>query len=442
MFSKIKQDKPKEFQNVKSIGISGQMHGATVLDINNNILHPCILWNDTRSMKQCIEMKKKFPQLQEESGNIAMPGFTAPKILWLKENKKEVFEKIYKILLPKDYLRFKLSGSYFSDMSDASGTLWLNVKQRKWSESLLNLTDLTTDNMPELVEGSDPTSYVENKLAKEIGFDNKVIIAGGAGDQAAGAAGSGVVFPSQSVISLGTSGVYFSPTENFSSNTDEAVHSFCHCVPNTWHHMSVMLSATNCLDWICTITNSDINSVLKLVEEFCSNDLTENNAPYFLPYLSGERTPHNSADIRAAFHQINTSTSKAAILYSVLEGVTFGIKDGFQAVEKINKNTNETYIVGGGSKSNFWANLVGSAINKTIIVGEDSNLGPSLGVARLAMMATKNFTSKDVFKKMPIRKETNVDKKLLEILNKRYAVWSEIVSTNLIIADKLTINKE
>jgi len=327
-------------------------------------------------------------------------------------------------------------------MSDASGTLWLNVRQRKWSESLLNLTDLTTENMPELVEGSDPTPYVENKLAKEIGFDNKVIIAGGAGDQAAGAAGSGVVFPSQSVISLGTSGVYFSPTENFSSNTDEAVHSFCHCVPNTWHHMSVMLSATNCLDWICSITNSDINSVLKLVEEFCSNDLTENNAPYFLPYLSGERTPHNSADIRAAFHQINTSTTKAAFLYSVLEGVAFGIKDGFQAVEKINKNTNETYIVGGGSKSNFWANLVGSAINKTIIVGEDSNLGPSLGVARLAMMATKNFTSKDVFKKMPIRKETNVDKKLLEILNKRYAVWSEIVSTNLIIADKLTINKE
>ena len=440
-FLKIKQDKPKEFYSVRSIGISGQMHGATVLDRNNNILHPCILWNDTRSMKQCVEMEKNYPQLQEESGNIAMPGFTAPKILWLKENKKEVFDKIYKILLPKDYLRFKLSGSYFSDMSDASGTLWLNVRQRKWSDSLLNLTDLTIENMPELVEGTAPTPCVENKLAKEIGFDNKVIIAGGAGDQAAGAAGSGVVYPSQSVISLGTSGVYFSPIENFSSNTDEAVHSFCHCVPNTWHHMSVMLSATNCLDWICTITSLDIGTALKLAEEFCSNDLTENNAPYFLPYLSGERTPHNSADIRAAFHQINTSTSKAAILYSVLEGVTFGIKDGFKAVEAINKNTDETYIVGGGSRSDFWTNLVGSAINKSIIIGEDSNLGPSLGAARLAMMATKNFAGKDVFKKMPIRKEINIDKKLSEILNKRYAVWSEIVSTNLTIAGKLKIIK-
>ena len=184
-FSKIKQDKPKEFNCVGSIGISGQMHGATVLDRNNNVLHPCILWNDTRSMKQCIEMEKNYPQLQAESGNIAMPGFTAPKILWLKENKKEVFDKIYKILLPKDYLRFKLSGSYFSDMSDSSGTLWLDVKQRKWSDALLNLTDLTTENMPELVEGSEPTPCIKNKLAKEIGFDNKVIIAGGAGDQAA-----------------------------------------------------------------------------------------------------------------------------------------------------------------------------------------------------------------------------------------------------------------
>ena len=320
------------------------MHGATVLDRNNNVLHPCILWNDTRSMKQCVEMEKNYPQLQKESGNIAMPGFTAPKILWLKENKKSVFDKIYKILLPKDYLRFRLSSSYFSDMSDASGTLWLDVKQRKWSDGLLNLTDLTTENMPELVEGSEPTPCVENKLAKEIGFDNKVIIAGGAGDQAAGAAGSGVVYPSQSVISLGTSGVYFSPIENFSSNTDEAVHSFCHCVPDTWHHMSVMLSATNCLDWVCNTTNLDIGTALKLAEEFCSNDLTENNAPYFLPYLSGERTPHNSADIRAAFHQINTSTCKAAVIYSVLEGVTFGIKDGFNAVESINKNTDETYI--------------------------------------------------------------------------------------------------
>ncbi len=438
----LKSKKPKEFTETISIGISGHMHGATLIDNSGNVIRPCILWNDTRSMKECIEMKNIYPDLEEESGNLAMPGFTAPKILWIKKNEPEVFKKIFKVLLPKDYLRLILSGDFYTDMSDASGTLWFNVKKRSWSAELLNTTSLNIENMPKLVEGSETSTYVVKSLAKEIGFKKNVIIAGGAGDQAAGAAGAGVINSNQSVISLGTSGVYFSPTGSYSFNTREAVHSFCHCVPNTWHHMSVMLSATNCLDWICTITSSDIGTALKLAEEFCSNDLTENNAPYFLPYLSGERTPHNSADIRAAFHQINTSTSKAAIIYSVLEGVTFGIKDGFKAVEAINKNTDETYIVGGGSKSDFWSNLVGSAINKSIIIGEDSNLGPSLGAARLAMMATKNFASKDVFKKMPIRKETNVDKKLSEILSKRYSVWSEIVSTNLTIPSKLKIKRE
>ena len=231
--SKIKHDKAKEFSAVKSLSISGQMHGATLIGNDNEVLHPCILWNDTRSMKQCFDMEKKFISLREISGNIAMPGFTAPKILWLKENKTQIFKKINKVLLPKDYLRFRLSGTFYTDMSDASGTLWLNVKERKWSRELLDLTDLSVDNMPELVEGNEPTCIIEKKLSNQIGFDNEVIIAGGAGDQAAGAVGSGVIKPSQSVISLGTSGVYFSPTENFISNTKKAVHSFCHCIPKT-----------------------------------------------------------------------------------------------------------------------------------------------------------------------------------------------------------------
>ena len=439
-FTKIRKQKQKEFEAVESLSISGQMHGATLIDKNLNLLRNCILWNDTRSMKECFEMKKKFPNLEKESGNLAMPGFTAPKILWIKKNEPEVFRRIFKVLLPKDYLRFKLSGDFYTDMSDASGTLWFNVKKRNWSNSLLDITSMSIDNMPELVEGSSISTYVNHSLALKIGFKKKVIIAGGAGDQAAGAAGSGVINANQSVISLGTSGVYFSPTENYSFNTKEAVHSFCHCIPDTWHHMSVMLSATNCLDWVCNILELNIEKAFQIIEEFCFDNLKENNSPYFLPYLSGERTPHNNANIRGSFHQINTSTSKAAILYSVLEGITFGIKNGFEAVEAINKKTIETYIVGGGSKSGFWTNFISSAINKKIIIGEDSNLGPSLGAARLAMMATKNFSNEYVFKKMPIKKETIIDKKLLNILNKRYENWLEIVSTNLKIADKLNIN--
>ena len=436
-FKKIRQQKPKEFEIVDSLAISGQMHGATLIDKNFNVLRNCILWNDTRSMKECIEMTSIYPNIEEESGNLAMPGFTAPKILWIKKNEPEIFKKIYKILLPKDYLRFRLSGDFVTDMSDASGTLWLNVKNRNWSSDLLNLTSISLDNMPKLVEGSECSTYVDKKLAKKIGFKSNVIIAGGAGDQAAGAAGSGVIHFNQSVISLGTSGVYFSPSVNYSSNAKKAVHSFCHCLPNTWHHMSVMLSATNCIDWISNTLGLNINKSFEHIEDYCLNILQENNTPYFLPYLSGERTPHNNSNIRGSFHQINTSTTKSAMLYAVLEGVTFGIKNGYEIIEEINNKTEETYIVGGGSKSEFWANFISSAINKKIIIGEDSNLGPSLGVARLAMMATNNFSKKEVFKKMPIKKETHINEQLSNILDKRYKKWLEIVSTNLQIADKL-----
>ena len=439
-FEKIKQEKPKEFEIVQSLAISGQMHGATLIDKNYNILRNCILWNDTRSMNECIEMTSIYPNIEEESGNIAMPGFTAPKILWIKKYEPEIFKKIYKVLLPKDYLRFRLSGDFFTDMSDASGTLWFNVKNRNWSSDLINLTSLSEDNMPKLVEGTECSTYIDKKVANKFGFKNDVIIAGGAGDQAAGAAGSGVIYSNQSVISLGTSGVYFSPTDDYSSNAQKAVHSFCHCIPNTWHHMSVMLSATNCLDWLCNTLSIDIKTALQNIEELSLNDSNFENLPFFLPYLSGERTPHNNANIRGSFHLINTSTSKEALLYSVLEGITFGIKNGFEIVEEINQSTTETYLVGGGSKSNFWANLLSAAINKQIIIGEDSNLGPSLGVARLAMISTNHFSNKDVFKKMPIKKETSIDERLSNILNKRYKTWTEIVSTNLKIADKLFIN--
>ena len=341
------------------------------------------------------------------------------------------------MLLPKDYLRYRLSNTYYTEMSDASGTLWLNVKQRNWSEGLLSLTDLSKDHMPSLAEGSDATATVNKKLANEIGFDNEVIIAGGAGDQAAGAIGSGVVYPSQSVISLGTSGVYFSPTENFISNTNQAVHSFCHCLPGTWHHMSVMLSATNCLDWISKMFNLSIGESVKKAEDYSNNNFEINATPYFLPYLTGERTPHNNSYLRGSLHKLSTSTSVDAIIYSVIEGISFGIKDGFEAVHSVSPKNNQTYLVGGGSKSIFWADLITSALNQTIIVGEDSALGPALGVARLAMLATKDFKKEEIIKSMPIQKEYNVSEALFERLDRRYQAWKEIVVANKLIAKNL-----
>tara|TARA_B100000029_G_scaffold153785_1_gene149027 strand:- start:5646 stop:7127 length:1482 start_codon:yes stop_codon:yes gene_type:complete len=436
-FNKIKSEKPKEFSAVQSLGISGQMHGATLIDKNNKVLRPCILWNDTRSINQCIEMEKSYPDIRNESGNVVMPGFTAPKILWIKENEKEIFKKIYKVLLPKDYLRYRLSNSYYTDMSDASGTLWLNVAERKWSDKLLGLTELSKNNMPSLVEGNEKTSVIDKKLANSIGFKNEVIIAGGAGDQAAGAAGSGVINSSQSVISLGTSGVYFSPTDDFVTNTNQAVHSFCHCVPNTWHHMSVMLSATNCIDWICKILNITIDSSIKKIEDYSKNKFNEHSTPYFLPYLTGERTPHNSAYLRGSFHLLDTSASHEAILYSVLEGISFGIKDGYESVHAISQKSDEIYLVGGGSKNFFWANLLSSLLNQDILIGENSNMGPALGVARLAMLATKEYEKKEVIKSMNIIKEIKKNDIMLDRLDKRYKKWKEIVNINLPIAKKL-----
>ena len=216
---------PKEYRATKAIGISGQMHGATLIDKNNKVLRPCILWNDTRSFKECLEIEKNYPKLHEESGNLAMPGFTSPKLLWIKKNETEIFNKIHKVLLPKDYLRLRFTGSYFSEMSDASGTLWLDTKKRKWSENLLNLSNLKLQQMPELVEGTDPTDYLSNKIKNDFGFDNDIIIAGGAGDQAAGAFGSGVVYSNQSMISLGTSGVYFSPSDQTTSQINRVIES-------------------------------------------------------------------------------------------------------------------------------------------------------------------------------------------------------------------------
>ena len=436
-FEKLKKGFPKEYRATQSIGISGQMHGATLIDKNNTVLRPCILWNDTRSMSQCIEIEKRYPLISEESGNIAMPGFTAPKILWIKKHEPDIFNKIHKILLPKDYLRFKLTGSYFTDMSDASGTLWLNVKKRKWSENLLEATSVKKKHMPELVEGNESSSFLSSEMKNELGFQNNVILAGGAGDQAAGAAGSGVIYSHQSMISLGTSGVYFSPTSKFSSNTNQAVHSFCHCLPNTWHHMSVMLSATNCLNWICSVHGLTITEGISQAKKFFKQNFKINSTPYFLPYLSGERTPYNNPYLKGSFHHLNTSTSLESMIYAVIEGISFGIKDGFEAVHAVSYKSEEIYLVGGGSKSDFWAGIISSVLNQNIKVGEDSELGPALGVARLAMLATNNYKQLEVMKNIKTKQEFVPSEQLLNQLQKRYNSWKEIAIANESIAKKI-----
>ena len=429
--AELKKQKSKEFSNTISIGISGHMHGATIIDDQGKVIRPCILWNDTRAFKECEEFENQDFDVRNISGNIAMPGFTAPKINWLIKNESENFKKISKVLLPKDYLRYYLTGEFFSDMSDASGTLWMDIMKRQWSEQLLAISKLNINHMPKLVEGNQEAGMLSSKLKEKFDFNKNVIVVGGAGDNAASAAGLGVVEENQSFISLGTSGVFFTPTSNFLMNTKDAVHSFCHCLPNKWHLMSVMLSASNCLDWICSLTGNNIADALKNIENYSSNLENIFNAPYFLPYLSGERTPHNDPHARGSFHYLKTTTDKSAMQYAVLEGISFGIFDGFNSIQSVNQKFDDIFVVGGGSKSSYWLNLLSSILNRKLSICEQSEFGAALGVARLAMFADKQVEDKNsIIKKINIKKSFQPSEKNISSLEKRYLIWKELYPNN------------
>ena len=436
-FEALKLKKPKEFSQTISIGISGHMHGATLIDKDGNVIRPCILWNDTRSHQECEEFEKQNFDVRSISGNITMPGFTAPKINWIKNNEIDNFKKIFKVLLPKDYLRFVLTGEFFSEMSDASGTLWLDIKKRKWSNQLLSCSHLEEKHMPTLVEGNEETGILKRNLKDRFNFINDVKVVGGAGDNAAAATGMGIINENQSFISLGTSGVFFTPTENCLSNIGDAVHSFCHCLPNKWHLMSVMLSASNSLDWICSVTNTPITDTLNNIENFYSDNFLVNNSSYFLPYLSGERTPHNDPYIRGSFHSINTSTNATDLQYAVIEGVSFGILDGVNSILKVNKNFENIIMVGGGSKSSFWIKLLSTLLKRKLSVCDQSEYGAALGVSRLAMYADKDVPNKNIIKDIVVSREFEPQEEKIELLLKRYKIWKDIYHSNKKIASSL-----
>ncbi len=437
-FEALKLKKPNEFSQTVSLGISGHMHGATLIDKDGNVIRPCILWNDTRSHQECEEFEKQNFDVRSISGNITMPGFTAPKINWIKNNEIDNFRKIFKVLLPKDYLRFILTGEFFSEMSDASGTLWLDIKHRKWSNKLLSCSFLEEKHMPNLVEGNELTGYLKKELKDKFNFNNNVKVVGGAGDNAAAATGMGITNKNQSFISLGTSGVFFTPTESFLSNTGDAVHSFCHCLPNKWHLMSVMLSTSNCLDWICAVTSTSIAETFNNVEKFYTDEDTINNSSYFLPYLSGERTPHNDPHIRGSFHSIKTTTNATDLQYAVIEGVSFGILDGVNSILKVNDNFDNIYMVGGGSKSSFWIELLASLLNRKLSVCDQSEFGAALGVARLAMFQDDTINKKEkIVSEIKISKIYEPKKNNIDILLRRYAIWKDLYNSNNKIAQNL-----
>ncbi|MTI42046.1 xylulokinase [Roseibium hamelinense] len=382
-FDALKKNHPKELAAVKAIGLSGQMHGATLIGADGKSLRPCILWNDGRSASQAKALELAEPGFNSIGGNRLMPGFTAPKLQWVRENEPLVFEKIKKVLLPKDYVRFKLTGEYASDMSDSSGTLWLDIKKRAWCNSLLEATGLTAEHMPELAEGTDETGRLRPDLCQEWGFRSAPIVAGGASDNAAAACGIGAAQDGQGFVSLGTSGVVFVANDRFSPNVSGGVHAFCHALPETWHQMGVVLSAADSLNWLAGVLR---RSASDLADEV---GLISNPArSMFLPYLAGERTPHNDVDIRAGFLGLSHDSTETELVHAVMDGVAFALKDCLEALKRAGTQVDQLVAVGGGSRSIGWVRIIANAMGIPIHVLSGVNLGAALGAARLAMAAS------------------------------------------------------
>jgi xylulokinase len=380
----LKASHPKQLAAVKGIGLSGHMHGATLLGAGDEVLRPCILWNDTRSHKEAAALDAD-PRFRKISGNIVFPGFTAPKLAWVKANEPKIFAQVRKVLLPKDYLRLWLTGEHISEMSDSAGTSWLDTGARRWSAKLLAATDLDESHMPALVEGTDAGGNLRGALSARWGMSGDVVVAGGAGDNAASAIGMGTVSEGRAFVSLGTSGVLFAANASYLPNPESAVHTFCHALPNTWHQMGVILSATDSLNWLSNITGKDAQH---LTEELGDTPSGPGKA-VFLPYLSGERTPHNDAAIRGAFAGLGHESGRAALTQAVVEGVAFALRDNLEALRAAGTELTRVTAIGGGSRSRFWLKTIANTLGLSVDIPADGDFGAAFGAARLGLIAAE-----------------------------------------------------
>lgn len=379
----------KDFDKTKVGGISfgGQMHGLVMLDKDDNVIRPAILWNDGRSAKQCNYLNNVIgkEKLSEYTANIAFAGFTAPKILWVKENEPENFKLINKIMLPKDYIAYKLTGIHSTDMSDASGMLLLDVKNRQWSKEMLEICGIDESVMPKLYESYEVTGTLSQKAAQETGLPQSVKIIAGAGDNAAAAVGTGTVGGGKCNISLGTSGTVFVSQDSFSVDSNNALHSFAHS-DGKYHLMGCMLSAASCNKWWLEdiLKTKDYEGSQKYI-----TTLGENNV-FFLPYLMGERSPHNDPNARGMFIGMSMNTTKSDMTQAVLEGVAFALRDSVEVARSLGIEIMRSTICGGGAKSPLWCKIIANVMNMEIVTLEKEE-GPAFGGAILAAVGCGEY---------------------------------------------------
>ncbi|KXB58478.1 xylulokinase [Lachnoanaerobaculum saburreum] len=376
-------------EKIAGISFGGQMHGLVILDKDDNVLRPAILWNDGRSTEETDYLNNVIgkEKLSKLTANIAFAGFTAPKILWVKNNEPEIFEKIAKIMLPKDYISYMLSGNFSTDYSDASGMLLLDVKNKKWSKEMIDICSISEDMLPKLYESYEPVGDIKPELAKELGLNEGIKIVAGAGDNAAAAIGTATVGEGACNISLGTSGTVFISSKNFGVDNFNALHSFAHADGN-YHLMGCMLSAASCNKWW-------MEEILK-TKDFAKeqnniDNLGENNV-FFLPYLMGERSPHNDPDAAGTFIGMRMDTKREDMTLAVFEGVTFALRDSLEVARSLGIKIEKTMICGGGAKSPLWKRLVANILNVEVDVPM-SEEGPGFGAAILAAVGCGEYES-------------------------------------------------
>lgn len=374
---------------IKGIGCGGQMHGLVALDDNDKVIRPAILWNDGRTSEEVDFLNNKIGKsvLSERTANIAFAGFTAPKILWMKKNEPDLFEKINKIMLPKDYINYKLTGVHSCDYSDASGMLLLDVEKKCWSNEMLAVCEINKSVMPALYESYDVIGNVKKDVAEMLGFGDNVKCVAGAGDNAAAAVGTGTIGEGKCNISLGTSGTIFISSDNFGVDVNNALHSFAHADGN-YHLMGCMLSAASCNKWFMDdiLKDSDYKSIQAEIQTLGENEV------YFLPYLMGERSPINDTDARGTFIGMTADTSRADMLQAVLEGVAFAIRDSFEVAKSLRINIERSNICGGGAKSPLWKKIMANVLGIPLDTVKTEQ-GPGYGGAILAMVGCGEYGS-------------------------------------------------
>lgn len=422
---------------IKGIGLTGQMHGLVTIDSNGKVLYPCIMWNDQRTGEECKDIEEKigFNELLSITGNQVLPGFTAPKILWLRKNKPDVYTKIKKILLPKDYIRFKLTNEFFTDVSDASGTSLLNVKERKWSKEILDKLSIPLEWLPEVVESISQTGSITKQASILTGLTEGIPVFAGGGDQAAGAVGAGAVKEGIISIALGTSGVVFTHSDNYRIEPEGKLHAFCHSVTNKWHLMGVTLSAAGSFRWYRDTfayeekleAEKSGKDVYEILTDKASTIPAASEGMFFLPYLTGERTPYPDPNARGAFIGLNVRHTKAHLTRSVLEGVAYSLRDCYELISNLGIKGESIVISGGGAKSKIWRSIIADLFNAEISTLTCTE-GAPYGAAIIASVGTGDYKDITEACNKMLKKEFTIqpDNERVKLYNEFYGIYREL----------------